>query len=269
METTLLYLLTTSGVFFFAAAIFYILNFFHSSETKAKVASSTSLAGFLGITGALVVYTIGVGRVPLASMFEFGLFFLWSIVGIHLWIESKYKLKQLGFIVLPMAFAFVLWLLMIEKGSRPLMPALRSNWLYFHVFTAIMAYGAFAVSFAVALLYLIKDGAGGSIAKNLPELETLDNLTYKIIIAGMPFLTLCIVTGAVWAEYAWGTYWSWDPKETWSLITWFIYAAYLHARFVANWKGKKAVYLALGGFLAVLFTFFGVNLLLPGLHSYK
>ncbi|MFZ5754549.1 MAG: c-type cytochrome biogenesis protein CcsB [Bacillota bacterium] len=269
METTLLYLLTTSGVFFLAAAIFYILNFFNHSEAKAQVASGASSIGFLGTTAALVVYTIGVGRVPLASMFEFGLFFLWSIVGIHLFIEYKYKLKQLGVIVLPMVFSMTLWLLMIEKGSRPLMPALRSNWLYFHVFTAIMAYGAFAVSFAVALLYLIKEGAGGNFARNLPQLEVLDNLTHKIIMVGMPFLTLCIVTGAVWAEYAWGSYWSWDPKETWSLITWFVYAVYLHARFVANWKGKKAIYLAIGGFLAVLFTFFGVNLLLPGLHSYK
>ena len=168
-----------------------------------------------------------------------------------------------------MAFSMTLWLLMIEKGSKPLMPALRSNWLYFHVFTAIMAYGAFAVSFALAILYLIKEGTSGRMAGNLPPLEVLDELTYKIIMAGMPFLTLCIVTGAVWAEYAWGRYWSWDPKETWSLITWFVYAVYLHARFVANWKGKKAIYLALGGFLAVLFTFFGVNLLLPGLHSYK
>jgi cytochrome c-type biogenesis protein CcsB len=113
-----------------------------------------------------------------------------------------------------------------------------------------------------------KESASLKLSANLPGLEALDELTYKIIGLGMPFLTLCIVTGAFWAEKAWGSYWSWDPKETWSLITWLIYAGYLHVRLIGNWRGKKAIYLAIAGFLAVIFTFLGVNLLLPGLHSY-
>ena len=124
-------------------------------------------------------------------------------------------------------------------------------------------------------MYLLKWGKvdeGQSNSKGIvarfPALDVLDDLSYKVIGFAFPLLTLCIITGAIWANYAWGTYWSWDPKETWSLITWIIYAAYLHARLMYGWKGKRAAWMAIFGFAAVLFTFFGVNYLLPGLHSY-
>lgn len=268
MDKALLYSLISATGLFIAAALIYIINFFSANKSYGSLGSIFTGVGFIATTAALILHTMITGKIPLSNMFEFGLFFLWSIVGIYLFIEHRYKFKQLGFIVLPIAVMMALWLLSMDKGAKPMMPALRSNWLYIHVLTAILAYGAFAVSFGVALLYLVKEANLGKLSKSLPDLNILDDLTYKIISLGMPFLTLCIVTGAVWAEYAWGTYWSWDPKETWSLITWFIYAIYLHARLMGNWKGKKSIYLALGGFLAVLFTFFGVNLLLPGLHSY-
>jgi cytochrome c-type biogenesis protein CcsB len=130
---------------------------------------------------------------------------------------------------------------------------------------AVAAYGAFTVSFGVALLYLLKEYFK---IKQLPEAEKLDDLTYKLIAFGFPFMTLVLITGAVWAEQAWGTYWSWDPKETWSLITLLIYAGYLHARLIWRWKGRTAAWLAVIGFAAVLFTYLGVSFLLSGLHSY-
>lgn len=140
----------------------------------------------------------------------------------------------------------------------------------------MVAYGGFAVAFGLGIMYLIKvRHKGGSLKveqsswlDRLPNENILDDIAYKMIGFAFPMLTLCIITGAIWANYAWGTYWSWDPKETWSLITWLVYAAYLHARLMYGWKGKRAAWMAILGFLAVLFTFFGVNYFLPGLHSY-
>jgi cytochrome c-type biogenesis protein CcsB len=109
----------------------------------------------------------------------------------------------------------------------------------------------------------------GAITKRLPSLKVLDDLNYQSLTFGFPLLTLGIITGAIWAEYAWGRYWNWDPKETWSLITWFLYAALLHQRLTVGWRGRKAAIMAIFGFFAVLFTFLGVNLLLPGLHTYS
>ena len=153
------------------------------------------------------------------------------------------------------------------------MPALKSSWLSAHVLTALVAYGMLAVAFALALMYLWKanleeKGETGSWFEQLPSLELLERLVNRCILLALPFLTLLIVTGAVWAEYAWGSYWRWDPKETWSLITWLIYAVYLHGRVFLGWKGKRLMHWAVFGFLAVLVTFIGVNLLLPGFHSY-
>ena len=140
-----------------------------------------------------------------------------------------------------------------------------SNWLLAHVGVAIVAYGIFAFSFGTAILYLVKDRFK---AKWLPAKDKLDELTYQLIAFAFPFMILVIVTGAIWAEQAWGTYWSWDPKETWSLITTLIYLGYLHARLVMGWKGKVAAWFAVVGFLAVIFTYLGVSFLLSGLHSY-
>jgi cytochrome c-type biogenesis protein CcsB len=133
-----------------------------------------------------------------------------------------------------------------------------------HVATAIVAYGSFTIAFAAALLYLIQPEGG---RWGLPKPELLDEIAYRAIVVGFPFLTLTVVLGAVWANVAWGTYWSWDPKETASLVTWLLYGAYLHARVVRGWRGNKAALLLLAGFGATLLTYFG-NLFFGGLHSY-
>ena len=150
----------------------------------------------------------------------------------------------------------------VQRTIQPLVPALQSNWLHIHVITCFLAYAAFAVSFIAGLLYLVKwKGV-------IPPRETLDEINYRSIIVGFPMLSAGILTGAVWAHYAWGTYWGWDPKETWSLITWIVYALYLHARLVRGWKGKRIALVSIIGFLSVIFTYFGVNFILSGLHSY-
>jgi cytochrome c-type biogenesis protein CcsB len=216
----------------------------------------------------------GYGYVPLSNMYESLIFFSWTIVLIYLILELKYRQKIIGVFVTPFAFLAIALTSIIpgvDARITPLVPALQSNWLAIHVITCFFGYAAFAVSFGISILYLIRDRkeeAAAGLSKRLPSTSILDEVNYKSIVIGFPMLTLGIVTGAAWANYAWGTYWSWDPKETWSLITWFVYAAFLHARFTRDWRGRKAAILSIVGFVAVLFTYFGVNYLLSGLHSY-
>jgi len=210
----------------------------------------------------------GYGYIPLANMYESLIFFSWTIVLIYLILEFKYHQKIIGALVTPIAFIAIALTSIIpgvEAKITPLVPALQSNWLTIHVTTCFFGYASFAVSFGISILYLIRDKTD---AKWLPASPILDEINYRSIIIGFPMLTLGIVTGAAWANYAWGTYWSWDPKETWSLITWFIYAAFLHARFTRDWRGRRTAVLSIVGFIFVLFTYFGVNYLLSGLHSY-
>ena len=222
----------------------------------------------------LETHHTGYGYVPLSNMYESLVFFSWTIVLIYLILEFKYKQKIIGVLVTPLAFltiAIISIIPSINPKITPLMPALQSNWLTIHVTTCFFGYAAFAVSFGISILYLIRDRKGGrqeGMAKWLPSLPILDEINYKSIVIGFPMLSLGIITGAAWANYAWGSYWSWDPKETWSLITWFVYAAFLHARITRDWRGRKAAILSIVGFAAVLFTYFGVNYLLAGLHSY-
>jgi len=222
----------------------------------------------------LETHHTGYGYVPLSNMYESLIFFSWAIVLIYLILEFKYRQKIIGVFITPFAFlAIALTSIVpgIDAKITPLMPALQSNWLAIHVTTCFFGYASFAVSFGVSILYLIRDGEGSSkegSSKWLPSTPVLDEINYKSIVIGFPMLSLGIVTGAAWANYAWGSYWSWDPKETWSLITWFVYAAFLHARFTKDWRGRKAAILSIVGFGAVLFTYFGVNYIISGLHSY-
>ncbi|RPJ07021.1 MAG: c-type cytochrome biogenesis protein CcsB, partial [Deltaproteobacteria bacterium] len=153
-----------------------------------------------------------------------------------------------------------------ESDIRPLMPALQSNWLSIHVMTCLLGYGGFAVSAVGAVGFLIADRRGSAVTPGTKDM--LETLLAQTIAFGFLFLTLGILTGAVWANSAWGAYWQWDPKETWSLITWFVYAVFLHCRLMRGWRGRRAAWISLIGFACVLFTFIGVNYLLSGLHSY-
>ncbi|NWF91994.1 MAG: c-type cytochrome biogenesis protein CcsB [Syntrophaceae bacterium] len=237
--------------------------------------TSLLAAGFLLHSAGLAfrwaeTHRTGYGYVPLSNMYESLIFFSWTIVLIYLILEFKYKQRIIGLFVTPFAFLAIALTSIIPGVSpriTPLVPALQSNWLTIHVTTCFFGYAAFAVSFGISILYLIRDKNSG-LSRWLPSSEILDEINYKSIVIGFPMLTLGIITGAAWANYAWGSYWSWDPKETWSLITWFVYAAFLHARFTRDWRGRKTAILSVIGFSAVLFTYFGVNYLISGLHSY-
>ncbi|KJS23315.1 MAG: hypothetical protein VR72_01920 [Clostridiaceae bacterium BRH_c20a] len=254
------------------AFMFYFITFIYAKVALKNTAKLLIVLAFVLNTGLLVIRGLLISGLPLRNLFEFGLFFIWAITLVFLFIEYKFDLSVSALFVLPIVILLLLFLVNLDVTVRPAMPALRSKWLIIHVLTAVLAYGAFAISFALSVMYLVKDWLGGENSPNrlasiMPRLELLDELSYKVIFLGMPALTIMLVTGAVWAEYSWGRYWSWDPKETWALVTWFVYSAYLHIR-LRGWKGKKAAIISIVGFMAVIFTFLGVSYLLPGIHSY-
>ncbi len=410
MDSSLMFNFATIG--YLAAMVSYISYLAFKKESIGKAGSFLTYAGLIIQTIALVLrwiesYRMGIGRVPLSNLYESLVFFTWSTVLIYVFVEWKYKTRVFGAFVLPVAFLALAFINVagISKDITPLVPALKSNWLFYHVLISFLGYAAFGIGFAISMIYLLIDmedrgnkaniigglaavailapvgyamatagehmktyfwmgigvlflawfiflavrgarskaqvylfwafcvtlavgmligmgidyiylisfkhlAAGESYKKHMfeatflnsspivcviswaavlalfwlfwqrglnlkkllvqyaPSLEILDDVTYKMIAIGWPLLTGGIITGAVWANSAWGTYWSWDPKETWSLITWFVYAVYLHARYVRGWKGTQMAVLSAVGFLAVIFTYLGVNLVLSGLHSY-
>lgn len=279
----------TSSMLFNIATFSYMVSmlvFFAFLASKVRnvglAGSFAALFGFIVHTAAIAFrwkesYDLGHGHAPLSNLYESVVFFAWTIILIFGILDVKYKYRVIGAFVVPFALLGMAWAqLGLNNGIEPLVPALQSNWLLYHVITCFLGYAAFAVACGISIMYLIKAGkegspgaapAGGVIAM-FPPVKILDDLNYKAIMVGFPLLTLGIITGAAWANYAWGTYWSWDPKETWSLIVWFVYAAFLHARFTRGWVGKKAAILSIVGFAATIFCYLGVNLVLSGLHSY-
>ncbi len=412
MDSSLLFTIATLA--YLVAMVLYISFLAFKKDGIGLTATVVTAAGFIVQTIALFgrwweSYQMGsdIGRVPLSNLYESLVFFTWSTVLIYLIVEYKYKARAFGAFVMPVAFLALAFINVagISSDITPLVPALKSNWLFYHVLISFLGYAAFGVAFAISMvyllmntdergktinvfsgigvlilltvtgyfltglsaqwktafwlglgalvlawfIYLIVNGAnnrpqvflfwaacvtlavvllaamgidfvylkifenmasGESFKKHLfegtfvshsmpvvvlswavtvalfwviwsqgmklktllraymPNLDLLDDVTYRMIAIGWPLLTAGIITGAVWANSAWGTYWSWDPKETWSLITWFVYAIYLHARYVRGWKGTQMAVISSVGFLAVIFTYLGVNLVLSGLHSY-
>ncbi|SNB47318.1 c-type cytochrome biogenesis protein CcsB [Geobacter sp. DSM 9736] len=259
---------------YFIATVMYLIYLVRPGRALGQ-ASRWIVFGGLAVHCAFTVNRyLAAGHTPITNLHESLSFFSLAIVGTFLVFERKYKVSILGSFVIPVALILLLVSTNFSSAIAPLNPALKSNWLAIHTILAFLGYAMFAVAFGAAIMYLIqqrflKQKKLGSMYQKLPSLDVLDEINYRCLTFGFPLLTLAIITGAIWAETAWGTYWSWDPKETWSLITWFVYAALLHGRLTTGWRGKKAAILSIIGFFVLLFTFLGVNLLLPGLHSYK
>ncbi len=211
-------------------------------------------------------YDMGIGHAPLSNLYESIVFFAWSIGLALIVARVRFTEDVITLFGIPVVFIVMAYSFLLDSSIKPLIPALQSNWLVAHVITCFLGYAGFAVSFVAAWLLLLARWSP-SMAAYLPGKQLLDEIVYRSILVGLPLLSVGIVTGAAWADYAWGSYWSWDPKETWSLITWMIYSAFLHARLARGWSGGRTALLSVIGFGAVLFTYFGVNYL-PGLHSY-
>ncbi len=266
------------GTMFFFSTAFYWLGLVSRSPFGAAVGSKLCWAGVvLGLTGMMVrwyeSYLIGtdVGHIPISNLYE--VFILFSLITsmFYLYYEQRYQTRQLGafvLLVISAAVGFLLWYTVTRDAAdiQPLVPALQSWWMKIHVPANFIGYGTFSLSAMVAAAYLLK--SSGYLADRLPSLEVLDDVMYKAISVGFAFFTVATILGALWAAEAWGGYWSWDPKETWALIVWLNYAAWLHMRLMTGLRGRPAAWWALVGLLVTTFAFLGVNMFLSGLHSY-
>ena len=273
------------SVLFVMATVSYFSGLIFRSEFTEKVATAlTWSATTMGMVGLMVrwreSYLISpdVGHIPVSNLYEVFILFAVITALIYLFYERRYQIRSLGgfvLLVISAAVAFQLWYT-FGKGAheiQPLVPALQSYWMKIHVPANFVGYGAFAMAAMIGVAYLLKSWRQdvkpqSLMATSLPELAVMDDLMYKSIALGFAFFTVATVLGALWAAEAWGGYWSWDPKETWALIVWLNYAAWLHMRMTKGWYGRPMAWWAVIGLFVTLFAFLGVNMFLSGLHSY-
>jgi cytochrome c-type biogenesis protein CcsB len=255
------------------ALVVYGVFFVNQQEKLRHLARKALLAAGVLQTLYILLRYFEAGYTPITSQHETIVFFAWSVTWAYLSFRWRYTVKNFGLFIT----AFVCILLLIAsiapRSINPLAPALQSLWLPVHAGVAVISYGFLALAFCGGIMYLLqehelKSKRFGYFFTRLPSLDALDQLNSHCLAIGFVLLTLGIITGSIWARQAWGTYWHWDPKETWSLITWFLYAAQIHQRFSAGWRGKRAAVMAIIGFASVLFTLWGVTFLLGGIHSY-
>jgi cytochrome c-type biogenesis protein CcsB len=266
------------NVLFFLATIIYWFALFVRSDFSGRLASSiTWIAVLMGFVGLMVrwyeSYLIApdVGHIPLSNLYEVFIVFCLITALMYLYYEQRYATRQLGgfvLLIVSMGVGFILWYTFSRHANdiQPLVPALQSYWMKIHVPANFVGYGAFSLAAMVGSAYLLS--SKGILTSRLPKLDVLDDLMYKSISIGFIFFTIATILGAMWAAEAWGSYWSWDAKETWALIVWLNYAAWLHLRLVKGLRGTMLAWWALIGLLVTTFAFLGVNMFLSGLHSY-
>ena len=293
------------GVLLIAMVTYWVnLSLFSDSYLLAKIGKVSTLIANGLLFFILCSRWIVAGYFPLSNLYESLLFLTWLLLTIYLYIETKTKSKLIGSVLIPVAllisgFATLTLSPEMQKAS-PLVPALQSNWLMMHVSMMLLSYGTLIIGSLLCILFLVisrtkevdlqviddsslplynimldyyeakllSPSSEISELGKLKLLQSLDNWSYRIIGLGFPFLTIGIISGGVWANEAWGSYWSWDPKETWALITWLVFATYLHARITKGWEGKKTALLGGLGFFVIWICYLGVNFLGKGLHSY-
>ena len=255
----------TPVVLYFAAMVLQFAGAAFDKAALKKTAWLALVAGVLVQTAYMVARGVAAGRVPLANQFEFANAFAWgtAVLGIFFTLRGKKAMNWMVTLCTPCAFLLISYAALQPREITELMPALRSAWFTIHIGTAVFSYAAYAIAAAIGVRYLMLEKK--ETAKHLRE---LDGLAYKLVSFGFLMLTIVILTGCIWAEQAWGSFWTWDPKEVWALITWIVYAIYLHQRVRMNWRGHKMAIFAVAAFVFVMFTFVGVNTLMSGLHSY-
>ena len=293
------------GVLLFSMTIYWVsLSFFKQKNNLVQIGRISSLIANLLLFFILASRWIVAGYFPLSNLYESLLFLTWTLLTIYLYIENKTKSKLMGAVLLPIALLITAFANLtlspdMQKAS-PLVPALQSNWLMMHVSMMMLSYATLIMGSLLCILFLVISkyqdvdlqivdesslplynvmldyyeaklfSPSDEISElgKLKLLQSIDNWSYRIIGLGFPFLTIGIIAGGVWANEAWGSYWSWDPKETWALITWIVFATYLHSRITKGWEGKKTAILGGLGFFVIWICYLGVNFLGKGLHSY-
>jgi ABC-type transport system involved in cytochrome c biogenesis permease subunit len=256
-------LFTITFFLYILSAFVYLASLFARKEKWAGSGLVLAAAGLVVHTGALILRTVVSQHAPFTNMYESLSFLAWASVLALIVLDRKFRIPRIAPYMMLIAVGLVALASspLMPKETAPLVPALQSYWLWLHVSVTLLGEAFFAVAFVSSLLYLAADTE--------EKKDKLDALSYRAVAVGFPLFTLGgLIFGMVWAYRAWGRYWAWDPKEVWSLITWFVFALYLHTRIVMGWKGKRSAWIAIAGFLAALFTYFGVNYLLTGLHSY-
>ena len=263
---------TLMNVLFFGAIVLYfigaVLQFIGSSFKKpglTKLAWIVFLVGFAAHTVYLVVRGAVAHRLPLANQFEFAAAFAWGVALIMIVLNARFHADWIAVAAMPAAFLILSYAALQPREITELMPALKSAWFGFHIGSAAISYSCFILAGAAGLRWLLLARRESADSRKLHQ---MDYMAYRLIAVGFLLLTVTILTGAIWAEQAWSAFWTWDPKEVWALITWIIYAVYLHLRLRQKRSGKVMAWFAIIAVPVVLFTFVGVNTLMPGLHSY-
>jgi cytochrome c-type biogenesis protein CcsB len=285
------YILASQSAFMWMSALFvmatvtYFSGLLFRSDFTNKIATGmTWSAATMGMVGLMVrwkeSYLLGadIGHIPVSNLYEVFILFAVITALIYLFYERRYQVRSLGgfvLLVISAAVAFQLWYA-FDRGAheiQPLVPALQSYWMKIHVPANFVGYGTFAMAAMIGVAYLLVSwrqakNPNGRLVETMPSLALMDELMYKSIALGFAFFTVATILGALWAAEAWGGYWSWDPKETWALIVWLNYAAWLHMRMTKGWSGRPMAWWAVIGLFVTLFAFLGVNMFLSGLHSY-
>ncbi|MCX8069218.1 MAG: c-type cytochrome biogenesis protein CcsB [Thermodesulfovibrionales bacterium] len=261
------------GIYLFGL-LFCIFKIYYDSSKINNFLLITLLIGFAIHSTSIIYKFFVIGTIPITNMYESSSFFAWAVMVIFFYLHYRYRLTILALFILPIVSLLMVVSLSSTDTIKPISPVLNSIWLLFHATFAFVGNASFAVASGIGVMYLIqerylKKKKKGGFFNKLPSVQILDEINYKLITIGFPLITFAIITGALWAESAFGFYWRWDPKETWSLFTWFIYALILHLRIIRGWRGKKAAILSIFGFIAVLFTYYGVNFLMESYHSFK
>lgn len=273
-----------SLLYVLATATYFAALFGRSEFAGATATALTWSATVMGLTGLLVrwreSYLLGadIGHIPVSNLYEVFILFALITALLYLFYEDRYRTRAMGgfvLLIISAAVGFLLWYTFDRQAHhiQPLIPALQSYWMKIHVPANFIGYGAFALAAMLGVAYLSRARAEtrrphGLLARALPPLELLDEVMYKAIALGFAAFTIATILGALWAAEAWGGYWSWDPKETWALIVWLNYAAWLHLRLTKGWRGAPMAWWAVIGLFVTLFAFLGVNMFLSGLHSY-
>jgi len=255
------------------ASILYLVAMIGKKPEAGKIARWVLVVGVVLHAASFGVRHSTAGGTPVTTLHESLSFFAWCLVLLYLLFDLRFRLSVMGAFAAPLSFVLMVGSALSPDMVVQLNPMLRS-WLFpVHIAFAFLGNAAFALSFGAGVMYLVQDRMLKSkrftgIYQLLPSLDALDKVNYTCLSVGFPLMTLGIISGAVWANTVWGTYWSWDPKETWALITWFLYAGLLHGRLTIGWRGRKAAIFAIIGFMFLLFTYLGVNLLLGGQHTF-
>lgn len=249
---------------YFAATLLQFIAAVFKKDGPGKAAWYVFVLAFALNSLYLVARGVVAGRLPLSNQFEFSTAFAWGVALLYAILHLRWKADWMGVVAMPAAFLVLSYAALLPKDISELMPALRSAWFGLHIGSAVFSYAAFALAGCVGVMYLVREKKGWSESKLLQ----MDHLSYRLVALGFLLLTVVILSGCVWAEQAWSSFWSWDPKETWALITWIFYAIYLHQRIRREWRGRRMAWYAIIAVAFVIFTFVGVNTLLPGLHSY-